>query len=369
MRRYFAAIFGLVNAYNRKFLRDKTALFFTFLFPVIFLLAFGSIFSGNSAMNFKVAMIDNSGTEFGRQFVEAGKKDDKTIKINGNITNLEQAKEMMSRSEIDSIIELTPGFGKTNTSQVPAGTMKVYYQKGSEQSGQTLAAVMQGILDDMNRRFGRPDAALKVDSVSTGKPGLSAFDYTFSGLLGFSILSMGIFGLANSMPQEKQRGSFRRLRASPFRSGQLLAAITLHYLLITLLSVLVMVLMGLFIYKFNMRGDWVTFGIFAALSSIMILGFGLVVGAWARNENQAAPLANILSFPMMFLSGVFFPRFLYPDWLQSITTYVPLTPVVDGFRQIMTENASLVVIMPQVGLVAAWTVVVYFLAFRLFRWE
>jgi ABC-2 type transport system permease protein len=101
----------------------------------------------------------------------------------------------------------------------------------------------------------------------------------------------------------------------------------------------------------------------------MILGIGLAIGGWSKNERQAAPLSNIIVFPMMFLSGTFFPRFSMPEWLQSVSTYLPLTPVIDGLRLLTTEGRHLWEIGPQLGLVALWMVVVYFIAFRVFRWE
>jgi ABC-2 type transport system permease protein len=105
------------------------------------------------------------------------------------------------------------------------------------------------------------------------------------------------------------------------------------------------------------------------MSIAMILGIGLAVGGWAKNEQQAAPLANIVVFPMMFLSGTFFPRFLMPEWLQKVSAFLPLTPVIDGTRLIATEGKSLLAIGPQFAMVAAWLVVIYIIAFRVFRWE
>ena len=368
MKRYFQGVFGIVNAYQRRFLRDKTAMFFTFLFPLIFLFVFGSIFN-SSDVSFRIAIINNADNQFATSFVEQIEKDETFTVQEGDVT-LEDAKQQMSRGEIDSIIELPTDFGETTgTTPVPSGQMKVYYQQGSEQSGQTLTAVMQQVLDEINKQYGRPDAALTVLATPTQSTGLSSFDYTFSGLLGFSILSMGIFGLANSMPQEKQKGAFRRLRASPFQASQLVFANGIHYLLITLLSVLAMVIVALTVFDFEMRGSWLTFGIFAVFASAMMLGFGLLIGGWAKNENQSAPLSNLVAFPMMFLSGTFFPRFLFPEWLQNITNFLPLTPVVDGFRRIMTEDASLMMLGPELAVIGVWAVVVYGLAIRLFRWE
>jgi len=368
MKRYFQGIFGLVRAYQHRFLRDKTAMFFTFLFPLIFLFVFGSIFNSTD-VSFRIAILNKADNEFATAFVKQI-ENDKTFIVEQTVSNFEEAKKRLSRGEIDSVIELPADFGQASaTSPVPSGEMIVYYQRGSEQSGQTLTAVMQQVLDSINKQNGRPDAALAVVSKPTESTGLTQFDYTFSGLLGFSILSMSIFGLANAMPAEKQKGSFRRLRASPFRASQLIFANGTHYLKITLLSVLAMVAVALTVFDFNMRGNWLLFGVFAAFSTIMMIGFGLLIGGWAKNESQAAPVSNLVSFPMMFLSGTFFPRFLFPEWLQNITNFLPLTPVVDGFRRIMTENASLVALGPELAIIGVWTVVVYSLAIRLFRWE
>jgi ABC-2 type transport system permease protein len=102
---------------------------------------------------------------------------------------------------------------------------------------------------------------------------------------------------------------------------------------------------------------------------MMILGIGLAIGGWAKNERQAAPLSNIIVFPMLFLSGTFFPRYAMPEILQKITAFLPLTPVIDGVRLLSTEGQNLTQIGSQLGLMALWTIVIYVIAFRVFRWE
>lgn len=365
MKAYWRAILGLTAAYRKRFVRDKTSLFFTFLFPLIFLFIFGTIF-GNDSVSFKVAVINDADSSFATEFVKSLEAND-AFKVD-DVSALDQAKTKMSRSEIDSVIELPQSFGQPNEQGVPSGELNVYYRKGAEQAGQTVGAVMQQILDGANKEFGRPDAALKVTQVSTAEAGASNFDYTFSGLLGFSLMSMGIFGLANAMPTEKEKGSFRRLRAAPFRTSQLVIANALHYLQVTLMSVVMMMIVGIGVFDFNMRGDWATFAVFAVISAVMVIGFGLVVGALANNDSQSAPIANLVAFPMMFLSGAFFPTFAFPVWLQSVSAFIPLTPVIDGFRQIMTEHATLVSVAPQLGIMLLWIVVAYFIAIRFFRW-
>jgi ABC-2 type transport system permease protein len=136
-----------------------------------------------------------------------------------------------------------------------------------------------------------------------------------------------------------------------------------------LISMSIMFAVALSVFNLHMVGNWLELVIFLILGIITILGIGLALGGWAKNERQVAPLANIIVFPMMFLSGTFFPRFLMPEWLQSVSSLLPLTPIIDGIRLITTEGRHFIDILPQLGLIGAWIVIIYIIAFRVFRWE
>lgn len=367
MFRYLKSIAALAKAYTRRFFRDKTGLFFTFLFPLLFLFIFGYLNSGNNNVNFDIALINNANSSFAEQF-ETQLKDNETFAVVEDMS-IEDAKERMGRGSLDTIIELPEGFGQPNETGQPSGSVVVYYSEASPQTGQTVAAVMDRVLEGINRQLGQPEPPLTVTQQSTAINELNAFDYVFSGLLGFTILSLGIFGLANQLPAEKKTGSLRRLRASPITAAQLVYANLLYYLLIGVVSLILMIIVGLFVFDFSMRGDWWQFGVIALLGIVLMFGFGLAIGGWAKNETQSAALTQLVALPLMFLSGVFFPRFLMPEWLQSITAFLPLTPVIDSMRLIMTEGATLLQLGSQLGLIAVWIVVIYLIAVRVFRWE
>lgn len=369
MKRYTTATLALTRAYITRFFRDKTAMFFTFLFPLLFLFVFGSLYSNNSGgVNFNIAILNKSDSAFAEQFEkQLGETD--TFKVSENADNFDTAKELMGRGEIDSIIELPAGFGDINAEQKPAGSINVYYSEASPQAGQTLAAVLENVLDGINKELGQPDPTLTVTQKATETTNLTQFDYVFAGLLGFSILSLGLFGLASKMPAEKKTGAFRRLRASPIRKSQLIFANMIYYFLIGLVSVALMFAVAMSVFGFQMNGNWLELFVFISLGILTMFGFGLAIGGWAKNENQSAALTNIVSFPLMFLSGVFFPRFLMPEWLQGITGYLPLTPIIDGLRMIMTEAKSLVDLAPELAIMGVWIVVIYFIAIKAFRWE
>lgn len=366
-KKYFTAVWVLCSMLTKRWFRDLTALFFTFAFPLIFLFVFGSLFR-DTDVSFDVALISRSDSQFAQQFTDETKKNE-VFKVQEDITNFDDAKEKMGRGEIDSIIELPPDFGQPDAQGIPRGNVVVYYEESSPQTGQTVGGIMQQVLDGVNKELTHTTAPLAVEQKATETSNLSRFDYTFAGLVGFSIMSLAIFGMANGFPADKKTGSLRRLRATPLKASQLILATALEYMLIGALSIIAMFIVGITVFDFQMRGNYLTLAVFSLIGIFCMFGFGLAIGGWAKNENQSAPLSNLVAFPLMFLSGVFFPIFLMPEWLQNIAHYLPLTPIIDGIRLITTENATLVTLAPELGIIALWTVVIYFIATKVFRWE
>jgi ABC-2 type transport system permease protein len=366
MKQYFSAIWTLCVTLTKRWFRDPTALFFTFAFPMIFLVVFGALFKDDD-INFKIAVINRSDTQFARQFADQTSKN-KIFEIEKDIS-FEDAKEKMGRGELGSIIELPKNFGQPDANGIPSGKVVVYYVESSPQTGQTVGSIIETVLDDVNQEITMVKDPLVVEQKATETSNLTRFDYTFAGLVGFSIMSLAIFGMANGFPADKKTGSLRRLRATPLKASQLILATALEYLLIGFLSVIAMLLVAMLLFDFQMRGNYLTLALFTLIGIFCMFGFGLAIGGWAKNENQSAPLSNLVAFPMMFLSGVFFPIFLMPEWLQNVAHFLPLTPIVEGIRLLATENASLLDLGFELAVIGGWTVVIYALAFRVFRWE
>lgn len=367
-RKSFTFIFTYVPIDFRRLFRDKVAIFFTFIFPLIFLLIFGGLFGKNNSVNFKVAVINNSQSQFAGSFVET-LKGDKVFTVDTEATTLEKAKEKMNQSQLDATIILPEGFGEPTEEGYPSGEAQVLYDQNNQQGGQTLGSVLQSMFGEINAQYVTQQTPFTVKTESTDTKGLTSFDYTFAGLLGFTVLSLGIFGPTNVFPKLKQRGVLRRYQTTPLKVWQYFTANVLSNAAVGLLSVGTMFIAATLLFDLRMSGNYITFILFILLGIAVLFGIGLAVGGWAKNENQAAPLANLITFPMIFLSGSFFPRFLMPEWLQAVSYYLPLTPVIDGTRMIVTEGKGILELGPQIGLLAVWGVVIYFIAFRVFRWE
>jgi ABC-2 type transport system permease protein len=365
-RKYYT-VWAFFTINLRRVFRDKLALFFMFLFPLIFLFVFGSLNKGTSSISMNVAVISRSDSAFSKQFAKQLNKS-KLLKVNTEITNFSTANQKMSRGEIDGTIELPPTFGDLKDG-VPTGEAVVHYTQNNEQAAQALTSFLQAEFQGVNSKLVASSTPFTVMSKQTNEHSLSSFDYTFTGLLGFSILGAGIFGPMNVFPELKKMGILRRLHTTPLRVWQYFLSTMLGQAITGLMSLAVMLIVAISIFDLKVVGNYFELAIFLAFGIIMVLGIGLALGGWAKNERQVAPLGNIIVFPMMFLTGVFFPRFLMPQWLQNVTTFMPLTPVVDGARMILTEGKSLLDLGSQLGIMAVWCVIIYFIAFRVFRWE
>ena len=364
---YTVAVFARLN--TRRFFRDRLALFFGILFPLIFLFVFGGIFGHNKGTSFKVAFINQSAT------AEAGQvagllTHNSLLKVDSGVTTVAAAKEKMLRSQLDATLILPQDFGTVKPgAKVASGVVQVLYTQNGESGGTALTSIINGGLQKVNSQFVSVVVPFQAQGVELKNKSLSSFDYTFAGLLGFSIMGLGIFGPVNVFPELKKQGILRRLHTTPLRVWQYFTATMISQALIGLLSLAVMFAVAIAVFHLHVAGNWLLIAGWLVFSIVLILGIGLAIGGWAKNERQAAPLANIVVFPMMFLSGTFFPRFLMPEWLQAATNWLPLSPVIDGVRLIATEGKGIVDLGPQLGIMGIWIVVIYIVAFRVFRWE
>jgi ABC-2 type transport system permease protein len=368
-KKAFLPVWVFAKISVRRAFRDKLALFFIFLFPLIFLFIFGGIFGkSNKDVTFRVALINQSQSSFATNFAKQI-KDGKTFKVDPSATTLDLAKEKMNRSQLDAAIVLPPGFGDEKFNH-PTGEAQVIYTSNNEQAGQTLATVLDGaVFKQINEQYVDQETPFTVRGERLNTRSLSQFDYTFSGLLGFSIIGLGIFGPVNYFPEMKKQGVLRRLHTTPLKVWQFFVANVLSQAMIGIISLAIQFVVAMTVFHLKVTGNFLELSLFLVFSIITIFGIGMAVGGWAQNERQAQPLANLVVFPMMFLSGTFFPRFLMPQWLQTASSFLPLTPVIDGVRLIATEGKHLTQLGPQLGLMALWVLVVYTVAFRVFRWE
>lgn len=369
MKKSLFTVYTFAKINTRRFFRDKTALFFSIGFPLIFLFVFGNLYGNNTSVSFNIAVINKSDSAFAKEFVK-NIGDSKILKTNKDVTTIEAAQDKMGRAELDAAIVLPPDFGTVKGAETfPSGQAEIIYTQNNQQSATALNSILDSQFKQINAKFVNAATPFTVVSKELNEKSLTSFDYSFAGLLGFAIIGIGILGPINVFPELKKMGILRRLSTTPIRVWQYFLSTMVGQVAIGLISIALMFVVAITIFHLNVVGNWFELIIFLVLGIVMILGIGLALGGWAKNERQVAPLANIIVFPMMFLSGTFFPRFLMPEWVQTVSSLLPLTPVIDGIRLIANEGKHFIDILPQIGLIGAWMLIIYLVAFKVFRWE
>src|SRR5581483_2492461 len=169
---------------------------------------------------------------------------------------------------------------------------QVLYTENNQSAGQTLTSLLDGNFKAVNAQFVHAPEPFSVTGKQLNEKSLKPFDYTFSGLLGFSIIGLGIFGPVNVFPELKKQGILRRLHTTPLQVWQYFLATMFSQAITGVVSIAVQFAVALTVFHLKVDGDYLEIVLFTVLSIFMILGIGLAIGGWAKNERQAAPLSN-----------------------------------------------------------------------------
>jgi ABC-2 type transport system permease protein len=193
------------------------------------------------------------------------------------------------------------------------------------------------------------------------------------GIAAMAIMQTGLFTVVFTLVRFKSQGVLRRLKATPIGASHFLAGQLTTKAIVVVLQTYVLVIVGAVVLGVSVGagrvGAWFDLTVLALLGGALFIAIGLAVSGWAKNEETAAPVANIISMPMMFLSGVFFPLSVMPDWLTRWSQYLPLTYLADGMRAITVEGASIATLGTELIGLGVWIAISFVIATKLFRWE
>jgi ABC-2 type transport system permease protein len=199
-----------------------------------------------------------------------------------------------------------------------------------------------------------------------------SIDFILPGQLGFSLLMAGVYGSSFLLFSLRKNLVFKRLRATPIKRRSIIAGEMLSRLLFHVISFIIMVLLGYFIFNFTLVNGLATFLemlIFSLFGLLIFMGIGFIISGVVQNENSIAPIANTVVLPQILLCGLFFPIENYPHFLQQFCSILPLTCFVDGLRKIAFESAHIWQMPLNVGLLIIWTCIIGPLAVKSFKWE
>jgi ABC-2 type transport system permease protein len=364
--RQYVALRGLTIASLKMYFRNRTALFFSLFFPIVFISVFGLIFK-NSSASFKIDLTNQSHSPLAGQFErQLGKIP--AFKIR-DVSASEGASEL-NKGDADLVVIVPASFGVQQDGHIQSSTITAHYNESRPGNGQAAAQIVEQLVSGFNQSITNTPSVVSVEASGVKTKNLSYIDFLLPGMIGLSIMQLGIFSVAFGFVSYKTTGMLRRLQATPVHPGNFLAAQGITRLIMAVLQTVLLAGIGLAFFGFHLDPvNYPAFILLALLGSGIFMAFGFAIAGWAKNEDQAQPVAQLIQFPMMFLSGTFFPRDSFPHLLNVVTGYLPLTYLADALRHVANDNASLWAVRGDLLGLLVWGVVAGFIAIRLFSWE
>ena len=356
------AMLAISLASLRSQIKSPTSLIFGIFFPLTFIFVFGYLGNGVPG-KYEVAITRGSDTH---NTIYNALLRDTSFSVTTGLSD-DSLDLLLSKKEITSIISIE--------SADPSQPLLVKVRFNAAQ-GNTAGSIMARLAALQNKdRFGIYSEGVKVAQIIpevSDHRTFEAIDFVLPGQLGFSIMSLAIFGTAFTFFLLRNTLVLKRFFATPIRRHYIILGEALSRLGFQVATAAVIIIMGHYIFSFTLMHGVVTvlnMLLVSALGFLVFMGFGYVISGIAKTDSIIPVLANSITLPQMLLSGTFFPVESFPKWIQPICNVLPLTHLNNALRQIAYDGASLVDVWQPVGILVLWGIIVYALASRLFRWE
>jgi len=362
------ALIALTVANIRSFIRDRAAIFWTLAFPILFVVLFGSIFSGNGPDSFQVGWVDRDGTPAAgglrQAFAGVGLFE---------LTDGEQeaSLQQMRDGDLDAVIVVPAGLGEAIASGVSSGepiALAVYTDPSQQSQSTTIQQVVGQVVSTTNQTLSGRPPLLGVDIQALQTSDIGAAAYFVPSILGMALMQLGIFA-AIPLVEQREKSILKRLGATPLRRWTLVGSNIVMRLLIALVQSVLIIGIGAVLFDVTIVGSLLLVAGFIILGSVTFISIGYVIASFAKTEESANALTSIVQFPLMFLSGIFFPIEFMPDFLRPVATLLPLTYLGDALRQVMVGGAPFAPLAVDALVLGGWLVGSFLISARFFRWQ
>lgn len=336
-------IVTILIARNREFYRDRAGLSWNILMPIMMVLAFAFIFSSEPRDLFKVGLVggDSGAANAALPFLQT--RHIQFIPVD----QPDAAIGKVERHQLDLLLDLreTPAYWVNATSANGYLVERLLLAAAGEQVG---------IVPERREVSG---AALRY------------VDWVLPGVLAMNIMFSSLWGVGWVIVRYRKNGVLRRLKATPLSPWEFLSAQVMSRLMVVLGASLVVYLGASLLLDFTMLGSYLALVLVYVTGALCLISLGLIVASRLRTEEVADGLLNLISWPMLLLSGVWFSMEGASGAAQTLSRILPMTHIVEGARAVMIDGAGVVQILPQIGLLAGLAMLFLALAASLFRWE
>jgi len=331
--------FAVFKARNIEFFRDKSSLGWNLFFPVLLLVGFSFIFSGEGRSAYKVGWVEETKDIQGK-IRQNSFKDTRFIDFI-DYKDIETAKGKLSRHTIDFVI---------------SNQSKRYWVNDESAKSYLVEKIFSDKLEGYTR-------------FQTSGKKIRYLDWVLPGILGMNMMFSCLFGVGYVIVRYRKNAVLKRLKATPLSAFEFVSAQLLSRLFIVMFMSIIVYSGCNLLFNFFMLGSYFDLFIIGMLGAFCLISLGLLVASRSKSEELIGGLLNLTSWPMMMLSGVWFSLEGAPPALKAIADFLPLTHLVAGARAIITEGASLSDISYHVNVLLLMSAIFLSLGAYFFSWN
>jgi len=358
------------KVYSRGYLRNRFGLFFGLVFPVILILIFGAIFSGNSGGTITVYVQNQDQGPFPSPQLDVSSQFLSALNSSGtvNIVMVSPSEDFPSyladHSASDGIV-IPANFSSDYLAAQPVNV--TVYGNPASSSSNVVSGTVNGVASQFNLHRFNGTTVIGLSKTTVNTQQTQYIDFLIPGLIGFSILVSPMFSLVNVSSEYKKSKLFKQLSLTPLTKMEWLISKVLWYIVLSSISFVLMVTVGILVFGAHITlTTWLI--PFLILGPMLFAALGMLVGTVSKDPETAGVTGNIVTFPMMFLSGTFFPISIMPQYLQTIAHLLPLFYVIEGLNNVMVYG-NIPAAVVDLAVVAIITLVILIAAVRVFKWR
>lgn len=341
-------IWIMFRARNNEFFRDKAAFGWNFAFPFLIIIGFGIIFSGDNLQRYKIGLFPLPDTTVVPEntTIPIALHDDPAIQLIG-VANFDEGIEKIVHHKIDLLVHATAVDNQywINDASPKGHIVEQIYRAALLPPGNGMA--MRNTVDGTQARY---------------------IDWFFPGIMAMNMMFSALWGVGYVIVRYRKNGALKRLKATPLSAFEYLSAQMLSRIFLLMFTFVIVWFGSDLIFDFKMQGSLLLFFFTFFLGGLSLCSIGLFLAARGTSEEFTSGALNFISWPMMFLSEVWFSLEGAPHWVQQLSWFFPLTHLLKAARKVMNEGAGLIDIQLECGLMIATTMIFLIIAARIFSW-
>lgn len=356
--------YALLIANLKMLARNRMALFWALIFPLIFVGAFG-LFDLDDPPTSDVGVIDQAQDGLSQRVISGLDAID-TIRIKMR-TDEAKAREEVRGRDLDLLLVIPPGF-EASTNAGASARVDIVYDEGSPTAPSAVGTI-QRYLDQVNLQLAQTPSVFRIQAEGVRSLESDYFDFLLPGFVGMGVMTFSIIGVASALALYRQQNIFKRILATPLRVRTFFSTMILAHLLVSLIQAGIILGAGVLLLGGHVHGNLFYLAILVIMGNLIFLSIGFAVGAYSTTVSAAAGLGNVVTLPMMFLSGTFFPLEDLPRGLSKVVEFLPLAPMLETMRGVSLDAKPIWDFGPELGLMAAWIAIMAVLAVRVFKFR